>query len=102
MANLQSFELADREIDDDAVGVEALSLNAGLETAGGGGGAECFFHGQFTLEVFDQHLVLGDNQNLGHRFVFEIAQRHAMLFEEADQVFAGNPTVLGTGDSIAL
>ena len=30
--------------------------------------------GKLTLEVFDQDLVLTDDQHLGHRFVFEVAQ----------------------------
>ena len=36
LANLQRFDLADREVDDDAVGVETLRLDAGFKTAGGG------------------------------------------------------------------
>ena len=56
LANLQSFELADREIDDDAVGVEAFGLDAGFEAAGGHRRAERPFGWQFSLEVFDQNL----------------------------------------------
>ena len=82
LTNLQRFDLANREIDDDAVGVEALGLNASFKTTRSHGGAERSFGGQFSLEIFDQDLILSDDEHFGHRFVFQIAQRHAVLFEK--------------------
>ena len=102
LADLQGLDLADREIDDDAVGMEALGLNAGFETAGGHADFELPFDRQLALQVLDQDLVLADDQHLGHRLVFEVAQRHAVLFEELDQILAGDATVLRAGDAVAL
>ena len=48
LANLQRFDAADREIDDDAIGMEALGLDAGLETAGSHGNFERPFQRQFA------------------------------------------------------
>ncbi len=61
-----------------------------------------FSTGKLPLEVLDQHLVLADDQHLGHRLVFEVAQGHAVLFEELDQILARNAAVLRSGDSVAL
>ena len=54
------------------------------------------------LEVLDEHLILPDEEDLRHRFVLEIAQRHAVLFEELDQIFAGNAAILTPRDAVAL
>src|SRR5262249_1676035 len=53
LADLQRFDPADREIDDDAIGMEALGLNASFEAAGGNAHFERAFDGQLTLQVFD-------------------------------------------------
>ena len=84
LANLQRFDAPDREIDDDAVGMEALSLNPCFETAGSDGHFERAFLRQFALQVFDQHLILCHDQHLGHCLVFEVAQGHAVLFKETN------------------
>ena len=39
-------------------------------------------------------------QDLAHRLVFQLAERHAVLFEKADQVLAWNPAILRTRDSV--
>ena len=49
-----------------------------------------------------KHLVLGDDEHFGHRLVLEVAQRHAVLLEEPNQVLAGDPPVLRSGDAVAL
>jgi hypothetical protein len=77
-------------------------LNAGLEPAGGDRHAERALARQFTLEVFDQDLVLSHDQHLGHRLVFEVSQGHAVLFEEFDQVLAGDASVLRAGDAVTF
>ena len=56
---------------------------------------------QIALEVLDEHLVLADDQHLGHRFVFQVAQGHSMFFEELNQILAGDTAVLGTRNPVA-
>ncbi len=53
-----------------------------------------FFKRQIALEIFDEHLVLADDQDFGHRFVFQFAQRHSVFFQKLNQVFAWNASVL--------
>ena len=74
LANLQRFELADREIDNDTVRVEAFGLNACFEATRSGRGAEGPLDGQLALQVLDQDLVLGDDEDFRHRFVFQVTQ----------------------------
>ncbi len=74
LADLQGLDLADREIHHDAIGVEALGLNAGFEAAGGHGDLERLLDWQLPLEVLDQDLVLADDEHFGHGLVFEVAQ----------------------------
>lgn len=102
LADLDGFRTTNREVDDDAVRVEAFRLDAGVKAAGGDGDAEGLFSGQFALDVFDEDLVLSDDQNLGLGFVFKFAERHIMFFEELDQAIARNAAVLGTRDTVSL
>src|SRR3954471_5924256 len=82
--------------------MEALGLNAGLEAAGCDADFELTFDRQLAPQVFDQDLILSHDQHLGHGLVFEVAQGHPVLFQELDQIFAGNATVLRAGDTVAL
>src|SRR3954447_19951084 len=82
--------------------MEALGLNAGLEAAGCDADFELTLYRQLAPQVFDQDLILSHNQHLGHGLVFEVAQGHPVLFQELDQIFAGNATVLRAGDTVAL
>src|SRR5262249_9783348 len=102
LANLQRLELANREIDNDAVEVEAFGLNACFEAARRGRGAERPLYRQLALQVLDQHLVLRDDKHLGHRLVFQVAKGHTMLLEELDQVFARNASVLRSRNPVSL
>ena len=102
LANLQRFELADREIDNDTVRVEAFGLNACFEATRSGRGAEGTLDWQLALHVLDQDLVLGDDEDFRHRFVFQVTKGHSMLLEELDQVFTRDASVLGTGDPVSL
>ena len=37
-----------------------------------------------------------------YRLVLKVAQRHAVLFEELNQILAGNPAILRTRDPVTL
>ena len=59
-----------------------------------------------SLPIMSSRLVRvwrvgADEQHLAHRFVFQFAQRHAVFFEEPNQVFARNTAILGTRNPIA-
>src|SRR5262245_33225712 len=82
--------------------MEAFGLNAGLEAAGCDADLELTFDRQLAPQVFDQDLVLSNNQHLGHGLVFEVAQGHAVFFQELDQIFARDATVLRAGDAVAF
>ena len=49
----QSFDPADREIDDDAIGMEAFGLNSRLEATGRHGDLEGSFGRELSLEALD-------------------------------------------------
>jgi hypothetical protein len=102
LADLQRFELTDRKIDNDTVGVKTFRLNACFEATRGGRIAERPIGRQLSLEVFNQDLVLSDDQHFGHRFIFQIAKGHTMLLEELDQIFTRDAAVLRTRDAISL
>lgn len=102
LADLNGFSATDREVDDDAVRMEALRLNTGVESARSASDTEGFFRRQFTLDVIDKDLILSDDQNLGFGFVFKFAQRHFVIFEELDQTIAGDAAILGTRDAVSL
>ena len=70
---MQGLDLTNREVANDTVGVEALSLNTGFEATGRDGNFEISLCGKFTFKVFDQHLILSDDEHFGHGFVFQIA-----------------------------
>jgi hypothetical protein len=57
---------------------------------------------QLAFEILDENLVLRDDEHLGHRLVFEVAQRHAVFLEELDQILARDPPVLRAGDAVTL
>ena len=83
LTNLERFDLADREIDDDAVRVEALGLNTGLEAAGRDCHLERTLQRQLPLEVFDQHLVLaGADRDLLQRARGRRRRRSGRLLPE--------------------
>src|SRR3954465_1665256 len=82
--------------------METLGLYAGFEATGRDADFELTFHRQLTPQVFDQDLILSHDQHLGHGLVFEVAKRHPVFFQELDQVFAGNATVLRAGDTVAF
>src|SRR6188474_2337548 len=82
--------------------METLGLYAGFEATGRDADFELTFHRQLTPQVFDQDLVLSHDQHLGHCLVFEVAKGHPVFFQELDQVFAGNATVLRAGDAVAF
>src|SRR6185369_8917643 len=102
LADLQRFDPADRKIDDDAVGMEAFGLNAGLEATGCDADLELTFDRQLAPQVFDQDLILSHDQHLGHGLVFEVAQGHPVFFQELAQVYAGDATVLRSGNAVAF
>src|SRR6476619_1665410 len=82
--------------------METLGLYASFEATGRDADFELTFDRQLAPQVFDQDLILSHDQHLGHGLVFEVAKRHPVLFQELDQVFAGNATVLRAGDTVAL
>src|SRR5690606_17130509 len=102
LADLHRFDLPDGEVDDDAVGAKTFGLNTGFETARGDSHFERFFRRQFTLEILDQDLVLGDDQALGHRFVFQVPQGHPMFLKKLNQVIARDPAILRSRDAITF
>src|SRR5688572_5002232 len=82
--------------------MEAFGLNAGFESAGSNAHLELPFDGQLAAEILNQNLILSHDQHLGHCLVFEVAKGHPMLFQELDQIFARNATVLRSGNAVAL
>ena len=91
---MQSFWTSNREVDNDAIRVERLSLNSRVETAGGNCNFELLILGQFPFQVFDKDVILRNNQNFRHYIVYEFAERHPMFFQELNQIFARNTTIL--------
>jgi hypothetical protein len=81
--------------------MEALGLDAGFEAGGCNCHLERTLHRQLPLEVLDQHLVLADNQHLGHCLVFQVSQGHTMLLEEPNQILTRDASVLRSGDAVS-
>lgn len=102
LADLKCFELADREVDNHAVWVEALGLDAGFKSTGSDRYLEALFEWKLALQVFDQDLVLSDDQDFGHGLVFKVSKGHSVLLEELDEVIAWNASVLRSGNAIPL
>ena len=82
--------------------MEALRLNAGFEAARGHLDLERPLDGQLLFQILDQQLILTDEQHLGHRLVLEVAQRHAVLFEELDQILPRDAAILAAWDAVTL
>lgn len=101
LGNLNAFAAAHGEIDDDRVRVEAFGLDACFETTVGDFKFELFIFGQVVLHLVDEGLLGTDDEDLVPTFFFQFTQRHAMLFEEADEVFTWNASILAAGDAIA-
>ena len=102
LTDLLGIDPADRVVHHDAIGMEALGLNASLETAGRHLNLERLFDRQLLLEILDQDLILPDEQHLRHGLVFEVAQRHAVLFQELDQVLPRDAAILAARNAVAL
>jgi hypothetical protein len=95
----QGFVSAHDEIDDNTIWMQRFSLDTGFKAAGG------FFNfeivvGQHLIDVGTNLAIGADEQNFAHRFVFQFAQGHSMLFKESNEVFTRDAAVLGTGNSI--
>src|SRR5262249_13602487 len=101
LRDLQALGAAHRQVHDDRVGVEALGLDAGLEAAVGHLVLVIFVLGQQLLQPLDEQRLGADDQDFVPPFFLELAQRHAVLFEEADEVLARDPAVLAAGDAVA-
>src|SRR6202035_2530305 len=78
-----------------------LGLDAGLEAAHGGLVAVVVVLRQQLLDAADEQRLGADNEDLVPSLFLQLAQRHAVLFEEADEVLAGDAAVLAAGDAIA-
>lgn len=100
LSDHQSFATSHGEVDDDAIGMERFSLNSGFETT----------VGEIELEIIAAHTVdesgldvrFGtDEEDFSDGFVFKFPERHTVLFEESDEVFAWNPSVLRTGNTVS-
>src|SRR5581483_5362375 len=100
LRDLQTLGAAHRQIDDDRVGVEALGLDAGFKTAVGHFVLVILVFRQQFLEPFDEQRLGADDEDLVPSFFLQLAQRHAVFFEEADEVFAGNPAILATRNAV--
>lgn len=99
--DLQGFRAAHGQIDDDAVGMEAFGLDAGFETGVGDFELEVVVFGEDFLEAVDEELLGADDEDLVQAFFFELAQGHAVLFEELDEVFAGDAAILTARDAVS-
>jgi len=64
--------------------METLCLNTCLETACGDLNFEALFQRKFSLQILDQDLILRNDQDFGHGLIFQVSQRHSVLFEKLD------------------
>src|SRR5205823_11482864 len=62
---------------------------------------EVFILGENFLDAVNEEFFRADNQDLVQAFLFKLAQGHAVLFEELDEVLAGNAPVLAARDAVA-
>src|SRR5436190_1996086 len=79
---------ADGQVDDDAVGVETLGSDAGLEARGRRLNPEVVPFPQLLAEAAQQGSIRPHHQDFMINFRFEISQGHAMLLEEPKQMLA--------------
>lgn len=100
--DLHGFASTKTKIDDNGVGVETLCQRTGFESALGEFVFEVIhFRKEFFHPVVEQ-LLGADEQHFVPFFLFEFSQRHSMLFEESNELFAGDPAILATGDAVAF
>src|SRR5262249_44812760 len=101
LGNLEGLAAAHGQVDDDAGGVEALGLDAGLEAAVGDAVLVLLVLGEQLLEAVDEELLGADDEDLVPALLLQLPEGHAVLLEEADEVLAGNAPVLAAGDAVA-
>ena len=80
--------------------MKALGLNAGFEAAVGHFVFEVFRFREQLSGAVDEELLRPDDQNLMQPFLFKLAERHAVFFQEPDEVFARDAAVLAAGDAV--
>src|SRR5262249_35707646 len=101
LRNLPGLDAAEGHIDDDAIGMEALGPDPGLEARGRGLDTEVVALPEMFAEHGLERGVGPDDEDLVVDLGLEIPQGHPMLLEEPQEVFPRDPAILGAGDSIA-
>src|SRR5262249_38552131 len=102
LGDLHGLVAAHGVIDDDRVGLELVGLAAGLEAGVGDGVLVVVVLGQLLAQALDEGRLCADDEDLVPALLFEAAQGHAVVFQEADQVVAGDAAVLAAGDPVAF
>src|SRR5205823_2094533 len=93
---------AQPEVDDDRVRVEAAGEDAGLEPAVGQRELEVFVFRQELPEPVVEELLGADEEHLVPLLFLQLPERHAVLFEEPDELLPGDAAVLAAGDAVPL
>ena len=101
LGDLQRLAPSHRQVDDDGIGVKTVGGLAGLEAAVGHLVLVILVVGQQFLEPVDEQLLGADDQNLVPALLFECPQGHVVLFEEADELVAGDAPILAAGNTVA-
>jgi hypothetical protein len=101
LRDLPGLDPADGQVDDDAVGVEALGADAGLEARGGRLDPEVVGLAEVLAQARQQGGIGADDQDLMIDLGLQVAQGHPVLLEEPEQVLARDPAVLRARDAIS-
>ena len=80
--------------------METFGLYAGLESAMSQLVFEIVGFGEELFDAIDEQLLGADDEDFVQPFFFEFTQRHAVFFEEFDQVLAGDAAVLAAWDAV--
>jgi len=101
LSDLSRFDSSNGEVDDDAIGMEAFSADAGFETGSRGFDAEVVPFAKLLAQARQEMRFRPHDQDLVIDLGFEVSQGHSMLLEEAEEVLSGDPTVLRARDAIS-
>src|SRR6516164_1413334 len=86
LGNLTRFDAAQGHVDNNAIGMEALSANAGLEARRRRFDPEIIALAEMVPEHDLKRSVRPDNEDFIVNLGLEIAQGHSMLLEEPQEV----------------